>query len=82
MRVGTGKRPVINVNWDDAQAYAALSRKTGKTYCLLSEAEREYSTGAGTTSAYWWGPSISTSQANNNGKDAMGRRRGNCIHRR
>ncbi len=29
---GRGKHPVINVNWDDAKAYAAwLSRKTGKT---------------------------------------------------
>jgi formylglycine-generating enzyme required for sulfatase activity len=28
---GRGNRPVINVNWDDAKAYAAwLSRKTGK----------------------------------------------------
>jgi len=45
---GRGKRPVINVNWEDAKAYAAwLSRKTGKTYRLLSEAEREYVTRAG-----------------------------------
>jgi formylglycine-generating enzyme required for sulfatase activity len=37
---GRGSRPVINVNWDDANAYAAwLSRKTGKTYRLLSEAD-------------------------------------------
>jgi len=36
---------VINVNWDDAEAYAAwVSRKTGKTYRLHSEAEREYAT--------------------------------------
>jgi formylglycine-generating enzyme required for sulfatase activity len=65
---GRGKLPVINVNWDDAKAYAAwLSRKTGKTYRLLSEAEREYATRAGTTTAFWWGPSISTSQANYDG---------------
>jgi formylglycine-generating enzyme required for sulfatase activity len=38
---GRGKRPVINVSWDDAKAYVAwLSRKTGKNYRLLSEAER------------------------------------------
>ena len=38
---GRGRRPVINVSWDDAKAYAAwLSKKTGKTYRLLSEAER------------------------------------------
>jgi formylglycine-generating enzyme required for sulfatase activity len=36
-----GKYPVINVNWDDATAYAAwLSQKTGKTYRLLSETKR------------------------------------------
>jgi formylglycine-generating enzyme required for sulfatase activity len=60
--------PVINVIWDDAKAYAAwLSQKTGKTYRLLSEAEREYVTRAGTTTPFWWGSSISPKQANYNG---------------
>ena len=37
---GRGRRPVINVSWDDAKAYVAwLSKKTGKSYRLLSEAE-------------------------------------------
>ena len=64
-RWGRGKRPVINVSWDDAQTYVAwLSHKTGKTYRLLSEAEREYVTRAGTTTAYSTGSSISTQQAN------------------
>jgi formylglycine-generating enzyme required for sulfatase activity len=62
---GRGNRPVINVIWDDANAYAEwLSRKTGKTYRLLSEAQREYVTRAGTTTAFWWGPSITRRQAN------------------
>jgi len=62
---GRDKRPVINVSWDDTQAYVAwLSRKTGKPYRLLSEAEREYVTRAGTTTAYWTGSSMSTQQAN------------------
>jgi formylglycine-generating enzyme required for sulfatase activity/uncharacterized caspase-like protein len=65
---GRGKRPVINVDWDDAKAYAAwLSRKTGKTYRLLSEAEREYVTRAGTTTPFWWGSSITPKQANYDG---------------
>jgi len=34
---------------------------------LLSEAEREYVTRAGTTTPFWWGASISTQQANYNG---------------
>jgi formylglycine-generating enzyme required for sulfatase activity len=62
---GRGRRPVINVSWDDAQSYLTwLSRKTGKTYRLLSEAEREYVTRAGTATPYWWGASISTDRAN------------------
>jgi formylglycine-generating enzyme required for sulfatase activity len=62
---GRGRQPVINVSWDDAKTYVVwLSKKTGKVYRLLSEAEREYVTRAGTTTAYWWGNSISTDQAN------------------
>jgi formylglycine-generating enzyme required for sulfatase activity len=62
---GRGKHPVINVNWDDAKAYASwLSHKTGKSYRLLSEAEREYVTRAGTTTPFWWGSSIIPEQAN------------------
>jgi formylglycine-generating enzyme required for sulfatase activity len=71
---GRGERPVINVSWDDATAYVAwLSRKTGKAYRLLTEAEREYAARAGTSSAFWWGNSISTSQANYNGTYLYGR---------
>jgi formylglycine-generating enzyme required for sulfatase activity len=65
---GRGRRPVINVSWDNAKAYVEwLSKKTGKAYRLLSEAEREYVTRAGTTTPFWWGDSISTNQANYNG---------------
>jgi formylglycine-generating enzyme required for sulfatase activity len=59
---------VINVNWDDAKAYTSwLSRKAGKTYRLLPEAEREYVTRAGTTTPFWWGSSITPNQSNYNG---------------
>jgi formylglycine-generating enzyme required for sulfatase activity len=45
---GRGRQPVMNVSWDDAQAYVAwLSQKTGKPYRLLSEAEWEYAAQAG-----------------------------------
>ena len=56
---GRGRQPVINVTWEDAQRYVAwLSRMTGKTYRLLSEAEYEYATRAGTQTAYPWGEEI------------------------
>jgi formylglycine-generating enzyme required for sulfatase activity/uncharacterized caspase-like protein len=66
---GRGLRPVINVSWNDAKGYVAwLSRKTGKPYRLLSEAEREYVTRAGTTTPFWWGAAISTERANYDGR--------------
>jgi formylglycine-generating enzyme required for sulfatase activity len=72
-RWGRGKRPVINVSWNDAKTFVTwLSRKTGKTYRLLSESEREYVTRAGTTTPYWWGPSISMQQANYDGTFTFG----------
>ena len=53
---GRGTRPVINVNWDDAQAYVSwLSQQTGQRYRLLSEAEWEYVARAGTVTARYWG---------------------------
>lgn len=53
---GGGKRPVINISWVDATAYASwLSEVTGKSYRLPSEAEWEYAARAGTESAYYWG---------------------------
>ena len=62
---GRGRRPVINVSWNDAKQYVRwLSRKTGWNYRLLSEAEWEYVTRAGTTTAFSWGNSITPQQAN------------------
>ena len=64
---GRGQRPVVNVTWDDAQHYVAwLSKMTGKPYRLLTEAEYEYATRAGTQTAYPWGDDIGKGNANCN----------------
>ncbi len=62
---GRGLRPVINVSWDDAKAYAAwLSEKTGERYRLPSESEWEYVSRGGTDTQYWWGDDIGAGNAN------------------
>ena len=65
---GRGMRPVINVSWHDANAYAKwLSQQTGKTYRLPSETEWEYAARAGTTTKYSWGDEIGRNRANCDG---------------
>jgi formylglycine-generating enzyme required for sulfatase activity len=57
------------VNWDDATAYTRwLAEITGRPYRLLTEAEWEYVARAGTSTPFWWGTSISTNQANYDGR--------------
>ena len=53
---GRGRRPVVNVSWEDARRFVAwLSEETGENYRLLSEAEWEYAARAGTETAWFWG---------------------------
>ena len=67
---GKGRRPVINVSWDDARAYVLwLSQETGERYGLLSEAEWEYAARAGTTGARYWGGRSSEQCGYANGYD-------------
>ena len=70
---GRGRRPVINVSWDDAQAYVRwLSAKTGKRYRLPSESEWEYAARAGTRTPFSTGETISTEHANYDGNYTYG----------
>ncbi len=55
---GDYQHPVIHVSWDDAMAYCAwLSRTTGQTCRLPTEAEWEYAAGNGAKhTRFSWGP--------------------------
>ena len=62
---GRDDRPVINVSWKDAEAYARwLSEQTGHQYRLPSESEWEFAARGNTTNAFWWDGVISTNPAN------------------
>jgi formylglycine-generating enzyme required for sulfatase activity len=62
---GRAQQPVINISWAGAQRYVAwLAKVTGKPYRLLSEAEYEYATRAGTQTLYPWGDELGKGNAN------------------
>jgi formylglycine-generating enzyme required for sulfatase activity len=66
--------PVVCVTWLDAKAYAAwLSKTTGKTYRLLTEAEWEYTAKAGSKTIWPWGEDAQRICEFGNAFDKVGR---------
>ncbi|MEI7748550.1 MAG: SUMF1/EgtB/PvdO family nonheme iron enzyme [Chlorobiaceae bacterium] len=60
--------PVVHVSWNDAVAYCEwMTKQTGKTCRLPTEAEREYACRAGTTTPFNTGFNLTTDQANYDG---------------
>lgn len=57
---GRSERPVVNISWDEADAYTRwLTLQTDSNYRLPTEREWEYAARAGTDTIYWWGNDIS-----------------------
>ena len=63
--LGRARRPVTDIDWDDAKGYTAwLSQRTGHAYRLPTESEWEYVARAGTTTSYPWGRTVEKDRAN------------------
>ncbi len=62
------ERPVEQVSWEDAREFCArLSRKTGRSYRLPTEAEWEYACRAGTRTPFAFGETATPKFVNYNG---------------
>jgi formylglycine-generating enzyme required for sulfatase activity len=69
--------PVEQVSWDDVQGFLAKLRQAttlpaGWKYALPSEAQWEYACRAGTSTVFSFGDTLTSGQANFNGKDPYG----------
>ena len=62
---GRGNRPVINVSWNDAQAYVRwLSAQTGQTYRLPTESQWEFAARAAELTSWPWDEDVDEVHAN------------------
>ncbi len=62
---GKKRRPVIDVSYHDAKAYAEwLSQETGYPYRLPSKEEWQFAAAGGSSNNHWWGNSSADGKAN------------------
>ncbi|MCT7986761.1 bifunctional serine/threonine-protein kinase/formylglycine-generating enzyme family protein [Laspinema sp. A4] len=70
------QNPVEQVSWEDCIEFCLrLNQATGQPYRLPSEAEWEYACRAGTTTPYYFGPTLSPQVANYDGNYTYGQRK-------
>lgn len=80
---GRGRWPVVDVNWEDAYSYVRwLAAKTGEHYRLPTEAEWEYVARAQATTPFHTGSTISSDQANYDGRRVYGSGQGGVYRGR